>query len=409
MSAGGVGRSSSAAGAVPSPPTGAAPSSPRPPARRSNINPFIVMDVMRAANERAAAGGDVLHLEVGQPAVPAPAGVRAAAAAALQRDRLGYTDALGLPDLRHAIARHYRSAYGVDVTAARIAVTTGSSGAFLLAFLAAFDVGDRVAVAVPGYPCYRNILSAIGVTVVPLATDAASGYQPTPAAIDRIDGRLDGLVIASPANPTGSMVSAGTLAELARAVESRGGVLISDEIYHGITYGAAAATALSASPSVIVVNSFSKYYAMTGWRLGWLVLPEGLVRPVERLAQNLFISPPTLSQHAAIAAFACGDELDGHVRRYARNRERLLATLPAAGFGPFAPAEGAFYLYADIGTLDDDSEALSRRLLREAGVAVTPGTDFDPERGRRFMRFSFAGSEAEITAAGERLVAWRRR
>ncbi len=367
------------------------------------------MDVMRAANERAAAGGDVLHLEVGQPAVPAPAGVRAAAAAALQRDRLGYTDALGLPDLRHAIARHYRSAYGVDVTAARIAVTTGSSGAFLLAFLAAFDVGDRVAVAVPGYPCYRNILSAIGVTVVPLATDAASGYQPTPAAIDRIDGRLDGLVIASPANPTGSMVSAGTLAELARAVESRGGVLISDEIYHGITYGAAAATALSASPSVIVVNSFSKYYAMTGWRLGWLVLPEGLVRPVERLAQNLFISPPTLSQHAAIAAFACGDELDGHVRRYARNRERLLATLPAAGFGPFAPAEGAFYLYADIGTLDDDSEALSRRLLREAGVAVTPGTDFDPERGRRFMRFSFAGSEAEITAAGERLVAWRRR
>lgn len=276
----------------PRPPQGIA-TAPRPAATRSGISPFIVMDVMRAANERAAAGGDVLHLEVGQPSTPAPAAVRAAAAEAAGGERLGYTDAFGLPELRKAIVRHYWSAYGVAVEAERIAVTTGSSGAFVLAFLAAFDAGDRVAVAVPGYPCYRNILNALGVEVVPVRTGASDGYQPTPDALAAIDGRLDGLIIASPANPTGTMLSAGAIAELAATIEARGGVLVSDEIYHGISYTGPATTALTISDRAIVINSFSKYYAMTGWRLGWMVLPEPLLRPVERLAQNLFISPPT--------------------------------------------------------------------------------------------------------------------
>jgi aspartate/methionine/tyrosine aminotransferase len=378
----------------------------RPPAKRSDVEPFLVMDVMRQANARAVSGANVLHLEVGEPAVPPPAAVRAAVAAALAQERLGYTDALGLPALRQAIARHYRESYGLAVDEHRIAVTVGSSGAFILAFLAAFDAGDRVAVSVPGYPCYRNILEALGVTVIPIRTDAASGYQPTVDQVTRIDGRLDGLIIASPANPTGSMLTANEIEALAGAVEARGGVLISDEIYHGITYGKVATTALAASSRAIVINSFSKYYAMTGWRLGWMVLPEALIRPVERLAQNLFISPPALSQYAAIAAFQCRAELDAHVARYARNRARLLAGLAAAGFGPIAPADGAFYLYAGIGRLGHDSATLSQRLLAETNIAITPGLDFDREEGSAFVRFSFAGSEADIALAAERLAAW---
>ena len=374
-------------------------------ARRGAIPPFFVMEVMRAATERERAGGEVLHLEVGQPATSAPAGVVAAARAALD-EQLGYVDALGTPALRAAIARHYRDAYRLDLPAHRVVVTTGSSGGFVLAFLAAFDAGDRVAMVTPGYPCYRNILTALGVVPVEIPVGPETGFQPTPALLDAV-GPLDGLVVASPANPTGSMIGRDALRDLARACADRGIRLISDEIYHGITYGEPAVTALEMSDDVIVLNSFSKYFSMTGWRLGWLVVPESLLRSIECLAQNLFISAPSLSQLAACAAFECRAELDGHVARYARNRALLLEELPKAGLDRLAPAEGAFYLYADVSDRTDDSEAWCRRLLAETGVAITPGIDFDPERGRRFVRISFSGATDSIAEAARRLRAWR--
>ncbi len=376
-------------------------------ARRGAIPPFFVMEVMRAAAEREQAGGEVLHLEVGQPATSAPAGVVEAARMALTNERLGYVGALGTPALRAAIARHYRDHYHLEVPAGRVVVTTGSSGGFVLAFLAAFDAGDRVAMVAPGYPCYRNILTALGVVPVEIPVGPDTGFQPTPALLDAA-GPLDGLVVASPANPTGSMIGRTALKDLAGVCADRGIRLISDEIYHGITYGEAAVTALEVTGDAIVVNSFSKYFSMTGWRLGWLVVPEPLLRPIECLAQNLFISAPTLSQMAACAAFDCRNELDGHVARYARNRALLLEELPKAGFDRLAPAEGAFYLYADVSRQTDDSEAWCRQLLAETGVAITPGIDFDPVRGRRFVRISFAGAHETIAEAARRLRSWRR-
>ena len=366
------------------------------------------MDVMRAANERATEGEDVLHLEVGQPGTPAPLPVLEAAKAALISQRLGYTDALGIEPLRKRIARHYGESYGVEVDWRRVVVTTGSSGAFILAFLAAFDAGDRVALASPGYPAYRNILAALGVQVVNLAAGAGTNFQPSPAALDCADGGLDGLIVASPSNPTGTMLHRDDLESLVAYAADRGIRLISDEIYHGITYNERAETALAFTDEAIVINSFSKYFSMTGWRLGWMVLPETLMRSVECLAQNLFISPPTLSQYAGVAAFDCREELDSYVARYALNRELLLKELPKAGFGDLAAAEGAFYLYADVTRMTNDSEAFCRQILAETGVAVTPGVDFDPERGNRFVRFSFAGSYADISEAARRLIAWRR-
>ncbi len=373
-------------------------------ARRAAIAPFFVMEVMRAAAEREQAGGDVLHLEVGQPASSAPAGVRAAAAAALADDRLGYVEALGLPALRAAIARHYRDRHRLDVPARRVVVTTGSSGGFVLAFLAAFEAGDRVAMVAPGYPCYRNILAALGVEPVVIPVGPETGYQLTPALLEAA-GPLDGLIIASPANPTGTMIDREDLEDLSDYCVARGIRLISDEIYHGIGFGKTAVSALDVTDDAIVVNSFSKYFCMTGWRLGWLVVPEPLLRPIECLAQNLFISAPTLSQLAACAAFDCKDELNRHVARYADNRALLLEHLPKAGFGPMAPADGAFYLYADISALTDDSEAWCRTLLAETGVAITPGIDFDPVRGRRFVRISFSGATDTIAEAVRRLRA----
>ncbi len=381
-------------------------------ARRAGIAPFIVMDVMRAANRRDAAAsndaGRAVHLEVGQPSTPAPALVRAAAKAALDDDKLGYTDAMGLPVLRERIARHYRDAYGVSVDPARICVTTGSSGGFLLAFLSAFDANDRVALADPGYPAYRNILQALDCVPVGVAASAATRYQPTPDLLDQAGPGLDGLIVASPANPTGSMLTAEELGKLYGWCATNGARLVSDEIYHGIVYGAAATTALAFGDDAFVVNSFSKYYSMTGWRLGWLVVPPDLTRAVERLAQNLFISPPTLAQLAAVAAFDATDEAERHVANYRANRDFLLAELPKAGFREFAPPDGAFYLYADVAHLTNDSAEFCRRMLDEAGVAATPGLDFDPARGNRFVRFSFAGSPDDMREAAKRLIAWRR-
>jgi aspartate/methionine/tyrosine aminotransferase len=376
-------------------------------ASRGSVPPFIVMDVLRAANERAAAGEDVLHLEVGQPGTAAPRPVIEAAKHALEADRIGYSDALGLPSLRRRIARHYQETYGIEVDPGRLMVTPGSSGGFLLGFLAAFDVGDRVALAAPGYPAYRNILKALGVEPVLLLTDMKHRFQPTPELLDAVEGPLHGLIVASPSNPTGTMLDRAALAALVEVCRERSIRLISDEIYHGIGYGMEAVSALELTEDAIVINSFSKYYSMTGWRLGWMVLPEDLRRPVECLGQNFFVSAPTLSQFAGEAAFDCRAELDSYVAAYARNRALLLRDLPQAGFDKLAPADGAFYLYADVTHLTNDSDAFCKRMLAETGVATTPGIDFDPERGNCFVRFSFAGPEAEIAGAVERLRGWR--
>jgi len=376
--------------------------------RRGQIPPFIVMDVMRAANDRAATGADVLHLEVGQPSTGAPAKVIAAAQAALRRDTLGYTEALGLPALRQRIALHYRETYDLDVDPARIVLTTGSSGGFLLAFLAAFEPGDRVALASPSYPAYRNILTALGLVPIELPAGPEHRYQASVPLLERQAGKIDGLIIASPANPTGTMLTRGEIALLAGHCARSGVRLVSDEIYHGLTYGeVAATTALAVSDDAIIVNSFSKYFSMTGWRLGWMVVPSGLLRAIECLAQNFFISPPTLSQHAALAVFDCHDGLRENLARYAENRALLLAELPAAGFDRLAPADGAFYLYADVAALTNDSVDFCRRMLAETGVACTPGTDFDPQRGHATLRISFAGATATIAEAARRLMRWQ--
>ena len=383
-------------------------------AQRGRVPPFIVMDVMRAANERAAEGADVLHLEVGQPATGAPEPVLEAARRALAASQLGYTDALGLESLRRRIARHYGETCGIDVDWRRIVVTTGSSGAFILAFLAAFEAGDRVAVGCPGYPAYRNILAALGVQVMAVPVGPETNFQPTPDLLNDAgrqsseDFALKGLIVASPANPTGTVLSRDALQALVAHCRERSLWLVSDEIYHGIVYGEPVSTALALTADAIVINSFSKYFCMTGWRLGWMVLPERLLRSVECLAQNLFISPPALSQHAAAVAFDCRAELDRNVARYAENRRLLLQELPRAGFASFAAADGAFYLYADVSDMTSDSQAFCRRMLQETGVAITPGLDFDPEQGHRFVRFSFAGSREDIAEAARRLVAWRR-
>ena len=384
------------------------PVSRRPVSRRAGaVDPFIVMDVMAAAAEKEAAGDTVIHLEVGQPSTPAPRGALAAAHAALDSDRIGYVAALGIPTLRERIARHYRDAYGADVAAERVIVTTGSSGGFPLAFLASFDAGDRVALAAPGYPAYRNILAALNLEAVDLPTTAADRFQPTVAALEKA-GPIAGLIVASPSNPTGTMVNRAEMTALATWCNARGVRLISDEIYHGIVYEGEAVSAAEVTDQAIVVNSFSKYFSMTGWRVGWLVVPPELVRPIERLSQNFFISVPTLSQHAALAAFDCREELDGHVRRYRANRDLLMAGLPAVGLDRLAPAQGAFYLYADIAHLTNDSRDFCKRMLAEAGVATTPGVDFDRARGAGTLRISFAGSTNEMEEAVRRLKAWRR-
>ncbi len=376
-------------------------------ATRGQIPPFIVMDVMRAANERDRAQGDVVHLEVGQPGTGAPRGVIEAAQRALVSDRLGYTDAFGIPELRDRIAAHYRDWYGVEVPVDRIVVTTGSSGGFLLSFLAAFDPGDRVGLVEPGYACYKNILSALGIEPVRIESGADTRFQPTPELVEAA-GPLDGLIVASPSNPTGTMLDGPAIAALADHCRKAGIRLVSDEIYHGIVYGSSAVTAASIDPAAVVINSFSKYFSMTGWRLGWMIVPPDLLRAVECLAQNFFISPPTLSQHAAIAAFDCEAELEANVARYARNRDILLKALPGLGFDRLAPSDGAFYLYADIGHLTNDSEQFCRRLLDEAGVACTPGVDFDPVDGATQIRFSFSGTTEDMEEAVRRLAAWRR-
>jgi aspartate/methionine/tyrosine aminotransferase len=373
--------------------------------------PFIVMDVIAAANARQAAlppgAPHVIRMEVGQPGTGAPAGAVAAVQAALRRgDALGYTEAFGRPSLRARIAAHCRDWYGVEIPASRIAVTVGASGGFPLAFLAAFDPGDRIAMAAPFYPPYVNILTALGMEPVIIETTAETRFQPTAALLDALDPRPDGVIVASPCNPAGTMLHPDELAAIAAWCDRAGVRLISDEIYHGLNYSAPLTTAAAHSAKAIVVNSFSKYFSMTGWRVGWLVLPDDLVRPVECLAQNLFISAPHIAQVAAEAAFDCRAELEANVARYRRSRDLLLDALPRAGFTRLSPAEGAFYLYADIGDRTDDSRVFCARMLAEAGVAASPGVDFDRMRGHRFVRFSYCGPEADMAEAAARLARW---
>lgn len=374
--------------------------------------PFLVMDVIAAANARAAAlapdAPHVIRMEVGQPGTGAPAGAVAAAIAALRSGAsLGYTEAFGLRSLRERIAAHYRDWYGLDLPAERVAVTVGASGAFPLAFLAAFDPGDRVALTAPFYPPYVNILTALGIEPVIIEAGPETRFQPSIALLERLDPRPDGLIVASPCNPAGTMLHPEELAAIARWCDAAGVRLISDEIYHGLHYDSPIATAAAFSPSAVVVNSFSKYFSMTGWRIGWLVLPEDLIRPVECLAQNLFISPPHVSQVTAEAAFDCHDELAANVARYRRSRDHLLRALPAAGFDRLSPAEGAFYLFADLAGRSNDSVAFCARMLEEVGIAATPGVDFDRTRGHRFLRFSYCGPEADMREAAARLREWQ--
>jgi aspartate/methionine/tyrosine aminotransferase len=378
------------------------------PSLRSDVPPFIVMDVMAAAARIEAAGGSVIHLEVGQPAASAPSTALAAARAALSGSYLGYTEALGIPSLRQRIARHYAEQYGFSVDPARIVVTTGSSGGFILAFLAMFEAGDRVALANPGYPPYRHILSALGCEPVLIQTSAETRWAMTPDTLLAEHRRkpLKGVVIASPANPTGTMMETAALRALIAAAEAERIRVISDEIYHGLDYAFAAETAARLASDTVVVNSFSKYFCMTGWRVGWLVAPEILVRPIERLQQNLAISVPTLSQIAAQAAFDGRDEMEAVKHGYEENRRVLLEGLPKIGLDRFLPVDGAFYLYADVSRFTKDSIDFAKRLLEQAGVAATPGLDFDPLHGKEFLRFCYAGSAADMREAVARIGGW---
>jgi len=373
---------------------------------RGAVEPFHAMDVLAEANRLRAQGRDVISMAVGQPSDPAPQAVREAAARALRNGDIGYTDALGSRKLREAIARHYAEHYGLAVPAERVAITTGSSAGFNLAFLAMFDVGDRVAIAAPGYPAYRNIMQALGLDVVEIELGGAAYLSADHLAEAHSRSPLKGVLFASPANPTGAALPAMELERLIGAAERLGVSVISDEIYHRLSYAAPDVSALAFSERVTVINSFSKYYCMTGWRVGWMVLPEPLVRPVERLAQSLYISAPALSQEAAVEAFAATGELEAVKGRYLVNRELLARELPDLGFRLAAPMDGAFYSYCDVSGLTNDSMAFCRRMLAEAGVAATPGLDFDPRSGHRFLRLSYAGSSGGMLEALARMRRW---
>lgn len=375
------------------------------PSRRSDVAPFIAMDVLSEAAKLEAEGRKIIHMEVGQPSAPAPKAALAVARDALAHGRLGYTEALGIMPLRNALSQHYRKAYGVEVPVDRIMATTGSSAGFNLAFLAAFDPGDRVVLTAPGYPAYRNILKALDLVPVEIEVGEDTRWSLTPAHLEEAQkqGPVKGVLVASPANPTGTMMSPDVLDEMIRYCEDEGIWFISDEIYHGLDYAGEQKSALETSQNVIIINSFSKYYCMTGWRIGWMVLPENLVRPAERIAQSLYISPPELSQIAAVAALDSVQELEAVKAGYAANRILLLDGLPKIGFDKLLPVDGAFYIYADISRFSTNSLEFSKTILHEAGVAATPGVDFDPVHGHEFLRFSFAGATENMKQALDRL------
>ena len=369
---------------------------------RGAVDPFIVMDVMEAARQAEAAGRHIIHMEVGQPATPAPLGARNALRDSLNATAMGYTVALGLPELRGKISELYGEWYDVDLDPNRVIVTSGSSAGFLLSFTSLFDTGDRVGIGAPGYPSYRQILKALDLTAVDIPTSSANKFQPHPS--DFEDLSLNGLLVASPSNPTGTMLTRRELGALIEATERSEAAFISDEIYHGIEYETKAVSALEITNNCYVINSFSKYFSMTGWRVGWMVVPENHIRQVERLAQNMFICAPHASQVVALAAMECREELTAYQAVYQKNRRLMIEGLPKAGFDRIAPPDGAFYIYADISHLTSNSLSFAREILQEAGVAVTPGLDFDTQRGAGSLRFSYAGSSEDIQEGLHRLT-----
>ena len=377
-------------------------------AKRSTVDAFRVMDVMRAAQDAEQAGRAVYHLEVGQPGTPAPTAAREAVKTTLDTQTLGYTMALGTDELRQGISALYQDWYDTDVPASRIAVTQGASGAFALAFLTAFDEGDSVALATPGYPCYRNILNALGLNVVEIMTGPETHYQPTVEALSALAGSIDGLIIASPSNPTGSMLSPEDFTEISNWCQENEVRLISDEIYHGLTYGTPETTAVAVNPDAIVINSFSKYFSMTGWRVGWLVMPEDMMRPLERLQGNMTICTPAVSQIAALGALQASEELDALKEGYRRNRTVLQQALIDGGVSEISSPDGAFYLYANVSHLTDDAVQLCSRILEETGIAITPGADFDTKRGQNFIRLSYCTDEQSVQTAAALLTRWLR-
>ncbi|NLS19835.1 aminotransferase class I/II-fold pyridoxal phosphate-dependent enzyme [Rhizobium sp. P40RR-XXII] len=378
--------------------------------KRSDVEPFHAMDVLAEATRRRQAGHPVISMAVGQPSHPAPQAALEAARAALGHGRIGYTDALGTLAVRRALSAHYQARHGLSIDPKRIAVTTGSSAGFNLAFLTLFDAGDSLAIARPGYPAYRNILAALGLDVIEVPVTEETRFTLTPESLEAAQAasgkRLKGVLLASPANPTGTVTGRAALKALADYCADRSIAFISDEIYHGLTFVGEETSALELTDEAIVINSFSKYYCMTGWRIGWMVLPERLVRPIERVAQSLYISAPELSQIAAEAALGAGAELDIYRESYGRNRDFLMRRLPEIGFRIASPMDGAFYAYVDVSRFTNDSMAFARKMLAEINVAATPGLDFDPVEGHRAMRFSYAGSNAEIEEATERMAAW---
>jgi len=377
-------------------------------AKRSTVDAFRVMDVMRAAQDAEQAGRAVYHLEVGQPGTPAPLAAREAVKTALDSQTLGYTMALGTDELREGISALYKEWYGADVPSSRIAVTQGASGAFALAFLTAFDEGDSVALATPGYPCYRNILNALGLNAVEIMTGPETHYQPTVEALNALSDPIDGLIIASPSNPTGSMLSPEDFIQISNWCQKNGVRLISDEIYHGLTYGTPETTAVAVNSDAIVINSFSKYFSMTGWRVGWLVMPEDMMRPLERLQGNMTICTPAVSQIAALGALQASEELDALKEGYRRNRTVLQQALIDGGVSEISSPDGAFYLYANVSHLTDDAVELCSRILEETGIAITPGADFDTKRGQHFIRLSYCTDEQSVQTAAELLTRWLR-
>ncbi|WP_106744620.1 pyridoxal phosphate-dependent aminotransferase [Yoonia maritima] len=368
---------------------------------RGEVDPFIVMDVMEAARKAEAAGRHIIHMEVGQPSTGAPEGARKKLIEELD-DPLGYTVGLGLPELRARIAQHYGEWYDVDLDPSRVVVTSGASGAFLLAFSALFDNGERVGLGTPCYPSYRQILKAVGLLPVDIPTTFAQRFQPLPG--DVADHDLAGLIVASPANPTGTMLDQNSLTALSDACQAADAALVSDEIYHGIDYDTAPVSALQVTDEAYVVNSFSKYFSMTGWRVGWMIVPDDHVRRVERLAQNMFICAPHAAQRVALHAMDCTDELEQNKAVYAANRSLMIDGLRAAGLTRFAPPDGAFYIYVDVSEYTDDALKFAAEILDEAGVAVTPGLDFDATRGHHWLRFSYARGTDDIREGLDRIA-----
>ena len=374
--------------------------------KRSQVSPFIVMDIMREANELEAKGKSIIHMEVGQPSTSAPRLALRTAEKVLLQERLGYTEALGDIDLRKKISQFYIARYNLEIDFNRIIVTTGASGGLQLAFLSLFDAGDRVALTEPCYPGYRNMLSSMNIEIEKLSIGPEYDFRLNVEVLEKMSNRIDGLIMSSPGNPTGSMTKAEQLKLIVSWCQENQVKLISDEIYHGIEYEEPAITAVNLDNASIVINSFSKYFSMTGWRLGWMVVPENMIRTIERLAQNLFISPPTISQLAALGSLDSLEELNQTVARYKKNRELMIARLPEFGLSKFAPIDGAFYAYVDVSNFADNSENFCREMLREIGVAITPGIDFDRENGMRYVRFCFSGLTEEINEAMNRLSNW---